>query len=66
MTAAPKRERNLPPSLLTVLYLPVTLVAAPLALEVTSFFRSPVPLILIPIAVIVAYAWAIPRVRRFP
>ncbi|HTU25091.1 MAG TPA: hypothetical protein VMF30_06825 [Pirellulales bacterium] len=59
-----KPERYLPPALLTVLPMPVFLVVAPLAVQLWSWTDSRVPLILVPLAVVAAYAWCIPRTRR--
>lgn len=59
------RERNLPPILLTVLYIPVMIVAAPLALGLAQLTSSKAPLVLIPGALVAAYGWAIPRIRRW-
>jgi hypothetical protein len=59
-----KPERYLPPMLLTTLYTPVIAVASVVSAEMASWLRSPVPFLLIPIALIGAYAWLIPRVRR--
>jgi hypothetical protein len=60
MLHAKKPERYLPLSLLTVLYLPVLVVAVPIAVEVTRWVGGSLPwaVSLVALAVIAAYAWA--------
>jgi hypothetical protein len=61
-----KRKRELPPVLLTVLYLPVLLLVTPLVLELLEWTGRREVLWLVPVAIFAAYVWAIPRVRRLP
>jgi len=58
-----KPERYLPPMLLTALCTPVLALSGAIAAQLASWTGSRVPFLLIPIALIGAYAWLIPRVR---
>ena len=58
-----KPERYLPPSLITVLHLPVLLVVGPVAADLTWRAGSPWPFFLIPITLAAVYFWFIRRVR---
>jgi hypothetical protein len=59
-----ERKRDLPPVLLTVLYLPVLVLVTPLALALMGWTGRKEVLWLVPAAIVAAYIWVIPRVRR--
>jgi hypothetical protein len=66
MGDAKERERSLPPALLMVLWMPVLAVSAAVAMQLAQWLGHPFPLLLIPIALVAAYACAIRTTRVHP
>ncbi len=60
------RDRYRRRALLTVLYMPALIVSGPAAITLCQWTGARRPMAFILVAVLAAYAWAIPRTRRLP
>jgi hypothetical protein len=58
-------DRVIPATVLVILHIPVLLLVTPLALLLVDATHIGLFLLLIPAALVAAYAWCMPRVRRW-